>query len=204
MSRTMPFPPGPPTRPTAAPGATPMPTRTAPRRRLRWPLVLLFVLLLCCSSSLICGLGFGVFHSFVGGMFSGGSAPAGSQVPSVNSTPVTAGLVVADFMDAMQKADYARAYGDLDPALTLDLLPDAFAQQAARSDQCFGRITSATRASERVLSPTEQQFTYTIGRAKLAHTFPLHITLSQGVDGAWGVSSYGDALVPPGNPLCQA
>jgi hypothetical protein len=196
-----PFGPGGPGRPGAPLGPRPAPK---PRHRRRWLIIALVVIVLLFGCGLCARFALGsiMFSSIIGSQFSG-NAPAG-QTPPPNATPITSAHVAGDFMDAMKAADYARAYGDLDQSLTLGLLQDAFIQDAQRADQCFGRITTYTAGTVVERSPTELDYTYSVTRAKLPHAFSLTLTLSQGANGAWAVSSYGDALLPPGNPTCKA
>lgn len=107
--------------------------------------------------------------------------------------------VATDFLNSLSNKNYANAYNDLGPAITIRLNQQAFDQQAQAVDQQFGEISnySEVNGSSTVNSNNTESFAYTITRAKMSKSYNLVITLQQDSDdNIWKVVDYGTTLGP--------
>lgn len=127
--------------------------------------------------------------------------------------------VAADFVSNISTPpNYDAAYGDLAPAIRIELTPAQFKQQAQCYDTHYGEVTKYSEvAGSATVTDTTASYTYTITRGKLAKTYPLHITLQKAVDnsGTWFITNYNNGtgtdtgnglpntLGPPGDTLCS-
>ncbi len=128
-------------------------------------------------------------------VFSGISASAGAAT--------TAG----DFLTALSSRNYDQAYQDLGPAITLSLQKDQFTQQAQKLDTCYGAIKNYTEVQGSANNQgSNQSYSYTITREKLAQTYTLHLTFQQDQydPNTWKVTDYGGDLGPGSSaPACK-
>jgi len=111
----------------------------------------------------------------------------------------------ADFLAALSSRNYDEAYSDLGAAITVEMTPEEFKQQAINDDNCYGPITNYTQVpgSASVNDSTHtQSYTYSITRQKLKQPYQLRLTLREDTTtGNWAVTSYGNDL-GPGQPPC--
>lgn len=110
------------------------------------------------------------------------------------------GAVTTEFLIAVNNKDYAQAYKDLGPAITIRLSQDQFAQQAQSLDTCYGAVTDFSEVINSAQTQDDGQtyiYAYTITRAQLAKNYTLQITLQKDPDdNSWKVSDYGNSLGP--------
>jgi hypothetical protein len=108
--------------------------------------------------------------------------------------------VVTDFLTAINNKDYAQAYKDLGPAITIRLSQEQFAQQAQSVDTCYGAVKDFSEVANSAQTQDDGQtyiYTYTLTRAQLAKSYNLQITLQKDPDdNSWKVSDYGTGLGP--------
>ena len=87
--------------------------------------------------------------------------------------------------------NYDAAYGDLSPALRIELMPSQFKQQAQCDDSHYGVITNYSEAAgSATVTSTTASYTYTITRSQLSKTYSLHLTLQKATDGSWAITNY--------------
>lgn len=173
----------------------PTPRVARPQREIASPktirrnvFILVGVFVVC--TLLACGIGYAAFN-YVNGL----------------TTSSGAATMANDFLSALSNRNYDQAYRDLDPAITLQLTPDQFKQQAQNNDRCFGPVTNYTEIPESALvqdNGNTLSYTYNITRSKVPKPYQLHLTLQRNPDtpGDWKVSSYGDGL-GPAQPTCK-
>lgn len=116
---------------------------------------------------------------------------------SNSSGPAT---VVTDFLDGLNTKDYAQAYRDLGPAVTIRLSPNQFAQQAESQDSCYGPVKDYAQVANSTRTSDDNQtyiYTYTITRTLLSKPYQMSITLQKDPDdNTWKVADYGTSLGP--------
>ena len=106
----------------------------------------------------------------------------------------------ADFLMALSSRSYDEAYSDLGAAITVEITPEEFKQQAINADSCYGPITNYTQVpgSASVDDSTHtQSYTYSITRQRLKQPYQLRLTLQENTTTEiWAVTSYGNDLGP--------
>lgn len=125
----------------------------------------------------------------------------------LNSVSVSSGAASTstDFLSALNQQNYAQAYNDLGPAITLHVAPDHFTQQAQSYDRCFGPVTNYTEIpnSATASNTNSMVFHYSVTRKNTSKPFQLQLTLQQDqTTGTWKISDYGNTL-GPGEPTCK-
>ena len=149
----------------------------------------LFVVIFLACAGLAWAAGYGAINAIIGFNASSGAA-----------------TTTADFLDALSKGDYDRAYKDLGPAVTLRTSPDEFKQQGQAADQCYGPVQNYSEVPNSASNQgNNQSYSYTITRSKLQKPYQLHITLQQDqVSNSWKISDYGGDLGPgQQGPACK-
>ncbi|MBV9231591.1 MAG: hypothetical protein JOZ18_19940 [Chloroflexi bacterium] len=167
------------------------PERKKPGNSRRWLLIIggLFVVVFLACAGLAWAVGYGAINTAIGLNASSGAS-----------------TTTADFLDALAKGDYDRAYKDLGPAVTLRTSPDEFKQQGQTADRCYGTVQNYSEVPNSASSQgNNQSYSYTITRSKLQKTYELHITLQQDPDGnGWKIADYGGDLGPgQQGPACK-
>lgn len=146
-------------------------------------------LLIVGSVFLVCAL-LACFGSYIAfNFFSGLNASSGAST------------VAVDFLSALSKKDYAQAYKDLGPAITLSMPQDQFERQAQSADTCFGAVKDYSVVEDGAkVQGTSQTYTFSVTREKTAKPYQLQITLQQQQDpggaNTWKVTNYGSNLGP--------
>jgi len=125
----------------------------------------------------------------------------------LNSISVSSGAATTatDFLNALNQQNYAQAYKDMGPAITLHVAPDHFTQQAQSYDHCFGPVTDYTEIPNSATAPNTNSrvFHYSVTRKNTSKPFQLQLTLQQDpTTGTWKISDYGNTL-GPGAPTCK-
>jgi hypothetical protein len=154
------------------------PTAKNRRRRLFW----LGAIFIICGL-LACAIGYAAVNLInAANTASGGAAAA------------------ADFLAALSSRSYDEAYSDLGAAITVEITPEEFKQQAITNDTCYGPITNYTQVpgSASVDDSTHtQSYTYSITRQKLKQPYQLRLTLQEDTTTEnWAVTSYSNDLGP--------
>jgi hypothetical protein len=170
--------------PTTPRVARPQRENQPPQKGRRRLLILGVVFVVC--GLLACGIGYTIYN-----LFSAGQAAAGAAVSA------------SDFLGALHKQDYTQAYNDLDVTITIQITPEEFAQLAKNDDRCYGVVTGYTEvAGSAKTQGNSQSYSYSITRSKLSKPYTLQLTLQQGSDGNWKITSYGNDLGPQ-PPTCK-
>jgi hypothetical protein len=164
-----------------------------PKREQMPPHKLRRRLLLACGIFVIIAI-----VAFVGGL---------ALFSFVNSLNVNLGAATTaeDFLNALKQQNYAQAYKDLGPAITLHMSPDLFTQQAQSYDRCFGPVTGYAEIANSATAPNlnGRVFRYSVTRKNTSKPFQLQLTLQQDqTSGTWRISDYGNTL-GPGAPTCK-
>jgi hypothetical protein len=172
------------------PPSMPRVARPEPRRRERkpktWKWWLGALILSVFALIAISGIAYGATNFFLAVSVSAGSANTAS-----------------DFLSNLQDANYAQAYNDLGPNITVQLSQSSFAQAATADDRCYGKVTNYTEVNGSATSSADgntQSFTYTITRSKLTKPYQMQLTLQKDAAGNWLITSYGNDLGPAPPP----
>ncbi|GHO43134.1 hypothetical protein [Ktedonospora formicarum] len=111
------------------------------------------------------------------------------------------------FLTALSAKDYASAYSNLGPSITIQISQDEFARQGQADDKCYGPISDYPEVADSATSTdTSQTYTYNIKREGLKESYKWTITLQKDQDGTWKISDYGNDLGPRGLknlPTCK-
>jgi hypothetical protein len=167
------------------------PERKQPSNSRRWLLIVggIFVVIFIACAALAWAVGYGAINAVIGLNASSGAA-----------------TTTTDFLDALSKSDYDRAYKDLGPAVTLRTSPDEFKQQGQTEDRCYGAVQNYSEVPNSASNQGgNQSFSYTITRSKLPKPYQLRISLQQDQNGnGWKISDYGGDLGPgQQGPACK-
>ncbi|GHO89085.1 hypothetical protein [Dictyobacter formicarum] len=115
-----------------------------------------------------------------------------------------ASTTATDFLSALNSKNYAQAYKDLGPAITIRISQDQFIKQAQVLDTCYGPVQDYNEVENSAqVQDNSQIYFYTIKRTKDNTTVPykLQITLQQDQDdGSWKVTDYSNNM-GPGQPV---
>lgn len=118
-----------------------------------------------------------------------------------------AATTAGNFLSALSSRNYDQAYQYLGPAITLSLQKDQFTQQAQKLDSCYGAIKDYTEVQGSATSQgSNQSYSYTITREKLAKTYDLRLTFQQDQydQNTWKITDYGGNLGPGSSaPVCK-
>jgi hypothetical protein len=128
----------------------------------------------------------------------------GSLLASGLSNSSGPSVAAVDFLSSMNTRNYAQAYKDLGPAITIRISQDQFTRQAQVVDTCYGPIKSYAEVPNSAKDQdNSQSYTYTISREKNAKKLPykLQLTLQKDPDdGTWKVTDYNDNNLGPTQP----
>jgi hypothetical protein len=112
-----------------------------------------------------------------------------------------------EFLSDLSNQDYAGAYRDLGPTITLQVSPEQFAQQAQTDDRCYGPIKDYSEVpNSATVQNNSQSYTYAIVRGKSTRSYQLRLTLQQDPESGntWKIIDYGGDLGPGGSaPACK-
>ncbi|GCE17478.1 hypothetical protein [Dictyobacter kobayashii] len=113
-------------------------------------------------------------------------------------------VTAADFLNALNTKDYAQAYKDLGPAITIRMSQDQFTKQAQVLDTCYGPVKDYSEVANSAQNQDNSQiYSYTIKRTKGSTTVPykMQVTLQKDLDdGSWKVTDYSNDM-GPGQPV---
>lgn len=127
-----------------------------------------------------------------------------STIGSFLATGINTGsgpnTTAGDFILSLNTKNYAQAYKDLGPAITIRISQDQFTQQAQILDTCYGTINTYAQVSNNAKNQdSSQSYTYTVTREKSTKKLPykLQVTLQKDPDdGTWKVTDYSNNLGP--------
>jgi len=164
------------------PPATPRVAR--PKRQEAQPRNLRKQLLIIGSLFLICAI-----LACVGGFV------ATNVINGLNASSGAA-ATASDFLSSLSKENYAQAYKNLGPTITIQLSQADFTKQAQNNDRCSGPITNYSEVpNSAVQQDNSQSYTYTITRGKLSKPYQLRLTLQQDTEAnTWKITDYGKDL----------
>ncbi|GER86815.1 hypothetical protein KDW_09770 [Dictyobacter vulcani] len=105
-----------------------------------------------------------------------------------------------DFLNALNTKDYAQAYKDLGPAITIRLSQEQFTRQAQVLDTCYGAVQDYSEiANSAQNQDNSQSYSYNIKRTKGSKNIPykLQVTLQKDLDdGSWKITDYSNNMGP--------
>jgi NTF2-like N-terminal transpeptidase domain len=124
----------------------------------------------------------------------------GSLLANGINTSAGPSTAAVDFISSLNTKNYAQAYKDLGPAITIRISQEQFTQQAKVLDTCYGKVSDYTEVANSAKNQDgTQTYTYTITRELSAKKLPykLQLTLQKDPDdGTWKVSDYSNNLGP--------
>lgn len=105
-----------------------------------------------------------------------------------------------DFLTALNNKDYAQAYRDLGPAITIRMSEDQFMKQAQILDSCYGQVQDFSEVANSAKSQDNtMSYMYQLTRTKNTKSLPYKLQLQlqkDQDDGTWKVTDYGNDLGP--------
>ncbi len=128
----------------------------------------------------------------------------GSFLASGINSSAGPSVAAVDFLSSMTSRNYAQAYKDLGPAITIRISQDQFTRQAQVVDTCYGQIKSYVEVPNSAKDQdSSQSYIYTISREKSTKKLPykLQLTLQKDPDdGTWKVTDYNNNSLGPAQP----